>query len=80
MYAKEMASKQAEISVMSARLDEDFLARFQCALQDFRKQYEEQMQHNRDKTGTQLYRTEMQNLEGLAAAQRNDIITHLKVS
>ncbi len=81
MYKKLMseteASKQAAdiSSEIDDCLQEDFLARLQCALKDFRNQYEVKMQQSRDEIVV-LYRTMIQSLGDLAGSQD---YTHLKV-
>lgn len=68
-------SKQVEISEIDGRLQEDYQARLQSALQDLRDHYEAQMQQNRDEIAA-LYQNKIQNLEEQAAAQRNASNTH----
>lgn len=52
MYEREMTevrtSKQVEISEIDGRLQEDYQARLQSALQDLRDHYESQMHQNRE--------------------------------
>ena len=79
MYEREMTevrtSKQVEISEIDGRLQEDYQARLQSALQELRDHYEGQMQQNREEVAN-LYQNKIQNLEDQAAQQRSATNSH----
>ncbi len=62
MYEREMtevrSSKQVEISEIDGRLQEQYQARLQSALQDLREHYESQMKQNREEVEG-LYQTKV---------------------
>jgi len=74
MYEREMtevrSSKQVEISEIDGRLQEQYQARLQSALQDLREHYESQMKQNREEVEG-LYQTKVQDLEDQARKQRS---------